>query len=111
MAEQSYGDWIRSNPELPTKEFKKEHMAQSAVEWLIEELIKQDRRSNPNSFTVQIYFEASKNIFDHALEMNKQQTIDAYKHGQNNGYNYRSNGTNYITGEEYFEQTYKTQAQ
>ena len=34
MAEQSYGDWIRSNPPLPTKEYK--HMAQqTAVQDLI----------------------------------------------------------------------------
>jgi hypothetical protein len=26
MAEQSYGDWIRSNPPLPTKEYQKKHM-------------------------------------------------------------------------------------
>jgi hypothetical protein len=85
-------------------------MAQSAVEWLIEELIKQDRRSNPNSFTIQIYFEASKNIVNHALEMNKHQTIDAYKHGQNNEFSHLMVGKLHITGEEYYEQTYKTQA-
>jgi hypothetical protein len=28
MAEQTYGDWIRSNPPRPTKRYKKEHMAQ-----------------------------------------------------------------------------------
>jgi hypothetical protein len=84
-------------------------MAQSAVEWLIEELIKQDRRSNPNSCTIQIYFEASKNIVDHALEMNKEQIVDGYKHGQNNGYCV-SYGAEPITAEEYYNQTYKTQA-
>ena len=49
--------------------------------------------------------------FQQAERMHKQQTVDAYKHGQNNGYNYRSNGRGYITGEEYYEQTFKTQAQ
>ena len=29
--EQSYGDWIRSNPPLPTKRYKKEHMAQMKI--------------------------------------------------------------------------------
>jgi len=28
MAEQTYGEWIRSNPPLPTKDYKKEHMTQ-----------------------------------------------------------------------------------
>jgi hypothetical protein len=108
MAEQSYGDWIRSNPELPTKEFKKEHMAQSAVEWLIEELIKQDRRSNPNSCTIQIYFEASKNIVDHALEMNKQQhgaTWDtAIKAHDDRGH---VHARSLVDFDEYFEETFK----
>jgi len=37
MAKKSYGEWIRSNPPLPTKKYKKEHMAQqTAVEWLRE---------------------------------------------------------------------------
>ena len=31
MAEQSYGDWIRSNPPLPTKKYKKEHMVQMKI--------------------------------------------------------------------------------
>ncbi len=31
MAEQSYGDWIRSNPPSPTKEFKKQDMAQMKI--------------------------------------------------------------------------------
>ena len=37
MAEQTYGDWIRSNPPLPTKKYKKEHMSQmTALEQLID---------------------------------------------------------------------------
>jgi hypothetical protein len=50
---------------------------------------------------------AAIELAENRLEMEKKQTIDAYKHGQNNGYNYRDNGTNYITAEEYYEQTYK----
>jgi len=39
MAEQTYGEWIRSNPLLPTKDYKKEHMAQqTAVEWLFSQI-------------------------------------------------------------------------
>ena len=49
--------------------------------------------------------------FQQAERMHEMQIKDAYKHGQNNGYNYRSNGRGYITGEEYFEQTFTTQAQ
>ena len=105
MTEQSYGDWIRSNPPRPTKEYKTKHMAQqTAVEYLM------------NHFRMlHIWHDGEPDemleAFEQAERMNEQQTIDAYKHGQNNGYNYRSNGRGYITGEEYFEQTFTTQAQ
>ena len=73
----------------------------TAVEWL-------DRwyRDNPEAT-----HEEGNKALEQAKRMHKQQTVDAYKHGQNNGYNYRSNGRGYITGEEYFEQTFTTQAQ
>ena len=48
--------------------------------------------------------------FQQAERMHEKQVVDAYKHGQNNGYNFRGTSKGYITGEEYFEQTYKTQA-
>ena len=72
-------------------------MAQSAVEYLFKQY--------------ELTGDISNSQWDKARRMQKEETIDSYKHGQNNGYNYRSNGTNYITGEEYYEQTYKTQAQ
>ena len=72
----------------------------TAVEWLIEQLIEQDRQLNPNSFTIQIYFEASKNIIEQAKQMEKEQTVDAYDNValDDNG--------NFMTGEQYYEQTY-----
>ena len=77
----------------------------TAVEWLIEQLYS-------HSGHIDVLDVAELNgYFDQAKQMHEKQVVDAYKHGQNNGYNYRSNGTNYITGEEYYEQTYKTQAQ
>ena len=77
----------------------------TAVEWLIEQLIEQDRQLNPNSFTIQIYFEASKNIIEQAKQMEKEQTVDAY-----GGVVVDDNG-NIMTGEQYYNETYKTQAQ
>ena len=54
--------------------------------------------------TIEAAIEFAKN----RLEMQKQQTIDAYKHGQNNGYSFRYGAVPRITGEEYYNQTYKT---
>ena len=48
-------------------------------------------------------------VIPQSKKMNEQQIKDAYKHGQNNGLHYRFTGKS-ITGEEYYEQTYKTQA-
>jgi len=50
----------------------------TAVEWLIEQLILKDRQVNPNSFTIQIYFEANKGVVQQAQAIEKQQIIDAY---------------------------------
>jgi hypothetical protein len=45
-------------------------MAQkTAVEWLVEELIKRDKDLNPSSFAIQIYFESSRNIVEQAKQM------------------------------------------
>jgi len=42
-----------------------------------------------------------------ALDMHEKQIKDAYKHGQNNGYEYRDGGVNIISAETYYEQTFK----
>ena len=41
-----------------------------------------------------------------AKQMEKEQIINDYKHGQNNGYMYRDGASNIITAEEYYNQTY-----
>jgi hypothetical protein len=66
MAEQSYGDWIRSNPQMPTKEYKTKHMAQqTAVEWLAHEVNK------INVSTLERFF--IEKLINHAKELDKQQ--------------------------------------
>ena len=68
MAQQSYGDWIRSNPPLPTKEYKTKHMAQqTAVELL---------KSKYDNCPIQDnYLESflTDDDFDKAKELEKQQ--------------------------------------
>ena len=49
--------------------------------------------------------------WDKARRMQKEQIVDGYKHGQNNEFSHLMVGKLHITGEEYYEQTYKTQAQ
>jgi hypothetical protein len=59
---------------------------QTAVEWLVEELIKRDKDLNPSSFAIQIYFESSRNIVDQAKQMEKEQALgladEAYEAGR-----------------------------
>ena len=79
-------------------------MAQTAVEWL-GEAIEYNLYMHPSNT------DWLPSLVEQAKQMHEKQIKDAYDQGQNNGYNYRSNGRGYITGEEYYEQTYKTQAQ
>ena len=46
-------------------------------------------------------------MIEKAKEMEKVQIMNGYKHGQNNGYNYRDGAGEYIKAEEYFEQNFK----
>jgi ferritin len=46
---------------------------QTAVEKFIKSLIERDRLINPNSFSIQIYFEGNKDLIEQAKEMEKQQ--------------------------------------
>lgn len=43
---------------------------------------------------------------EQAKAMDKKQKIDAYKHGQNNGYMFSDGVVNIIDGEQYYNQTY-----
>jgi hypothetical protein len=85
MAEQTYGEWIRSNPEIPN----------------IGERIDMET-------SIEIHAK-----FQHAERMHEKQINDAYGHGHNNGCSYLSGDpyANLITAEQYYQQTFKTQAQ
>lgn len=65
----------------------------TAVEWFVEQL-QAPCRCIPS------------HIIDKAKEIDKQQKIDAYKHGQNNGYSYKYGCVNIISAETYYEQTF-----
>ena len=76
-------------------------MAQTAVEFLEKQL----------TLALGDELKDLRGLFVVAKEMEKEQTVDAYKHGQNNEFSHLMVGKLLITGEEYYEQTYKTQAQ
>jgi len=47
-------------------------------------------------------------IFEKAKEMEKEQILESYKHGQNNGYMYRDGNSNIIQAEQYYNETYES---
>jgi hypothetical protein len=82
---------------------------QTAVEWFMSQII--DGEIDPSTNAIFLKRHINKvEVLEKAKQMQEQQIVDAYKHGQNNGLHYRFTGMS-ITGEEYYEQTYKTQAQ
>lgn len=70
-------------------------MKQTAVEWLYEELILEG-------------INVPKVFYDKAKEMEKEQILESYKHGQNNGYMYRDGNSNIIQAEQYYNETYES---
>lgn len=67
--------------------------SQTAVEWLVKELSLEGY-----DFTVE--------QVEQAKAMEKEQCINDYKHGQNNGYMYRDGIGNMIDAEQYYNETY-----
>jgi molecular chaperone GrpE (heat shock protein) len=47
-------------------------------------------------------------IDNELLAMEKEQIMDAYEHGQNNGYMYRDGNSNIIQAEQYYNETFKS---
>jgi hypothetical protein len=102
MAEQSYGDWIRSNPPMPTKNLNTKHMAQTAVEFLIPILIE-----NIQSLSIKKRHEIVS-LINQAKEMDKQQhgqTWDAAikAHDDRGGVHARS----IVDFDEWYNETFK----
>ena len=93
MAQQTYGEWMRSNPPIPNS---------TAVEWLIEQLIKLDkeldgRRKSDDSTVIKIN---PTKIYEQAKQMEKEQIIDAHYQGYRNDI-----GTTEVS-EQYYNETY-----
>jgi len=73
MAEQTYGEWIRSNPPMPTKNLNTKHMAQqTAVEWFIDNAFEEGFlwvTDKPAMFELNLIIEKAK-------EMEEKRTIE-----------------------------------
>ena len=67
---------------------------QTAVEWLMEQMLKPDM------------YKIWPTLLERAKVMEKEQSINDYKHGQNNGYMYRDGVGNIIEAEQYYNETY-----
>ena len=75
-------------------------MKQTAVEWLIDMLVTENE--------VTLKGENFK-LFEMAKAMEKEQIMDAYGHGQNNGYMYAFHKTITINREQYYNETFKSE--
>ena len=49
------------------------------------------------------------NNYDELFEMEKEQILESYKHGQNNGYMYRDGNSNIIRAYQYYNETFKSE--
>jgi hypothetical protein len=107
--EQSYGDWIRSNPPMPTKNLNTKHMAQqntkhmTALEDLINKLVKFKKSRERCHSALQAAIEFAVN----RLELEKQQhgqTWDAAikAHDERGGVHARS----IVDFDEYYNETF-----
>jgi hypothetical protein len=73
-------------------------MKQTAVEWF------EDQVGHNSLMGLKEWDE----IFEKAKEMEKEQILESYKHGQNNGYMYRDGNSNIIQAEQYYNETYES---
>jgi hypothetical protein len=70
---------------------------QTAVEWLYE-----------NILLTPLDIRSINKCLEQAKEMEKEQILESYKHGQNNGYMYRDGNSNIIQAEQYYNETYES---
>ena len=78
---------------------------QTAVQWLKERIRERQALAEPGSKP------SFKPLFDKALQMEREQIIDAYEYGHNEGYTYMYLGnTKSITAQEYLKETYQENA-
>ena len=103
-AMEEYAKECHNSSNICDKEKSEKPINLTAVEWLVEQMFKQG------------YFDGNKPLsitnLDHleyqAKQMEKEQSITDYKHGQNNGYMYRDGNGELIQAEQYYNETYNS---
>ena len=85
-------------------------MKQTAVEWLVEQLKEYDFADikDQENYIIKIQSWVLAEKIEQAKEMEKEQILESYKHGQNNGYMYRDGNSNIIQAEQYYNETYES---
>jgi hypothetical protein len=76
----------------------------TAVEWLQQEVILQTNL--PLNLENVLVF---NKLIEQANKMFEEQIMDAYEHGQNNGYMYRDGNSNIIQAQQYYNETFKSE--
>jgi hypothetical protein len=84
-------------------------MKQTALEWLDEQLQIMDSKSYNNLIQIEMGRDNYRDMIQQAKEMFENQIMDAYEHGQNNGYMYRDGNSNIIQAEQYYNETFKSE--
>ena len=109
MAEQSYGDWIRSNPPLPTKEYKKEHMIQqTAVDWFSSEIFNQFELLKSGIINDEEFRNGLLNKRDQFKKIENLQIMNSYLQGFSEGVAFATTPINKdSTSEQYYNETFK----
>jgi hypothetical protein len=82
----------------------------TAVEWLGNEITNRITRRNPHdTIIIQTLGEVLIELIEQAKEMEKEQILQSYEHGQNNGYMYRDGNSNIIQAQQYYNETFKSE--
>ena len=87
MAEQTYGDWIRSNPKAPTKKYKTKHMDERDYKAMNDELKREHHIGDTNEMITAVEWLFSQIPFEwsscraayEALAIAKQ--MEKHQHG------------------------------
>jgi len=78
-------------------------MKQTAVEWLANRIIELEERLRQKEININDFFELKDELVEQALEMEKEQLIETWKHGNLPTFLGKT-----LTAEEYYNKTYKT---
>jgi hypothetical protein len=82
----------------------------TAVEWLVEQIKEYDFSPRDNTYLIEIPSWIFTEKIEQAKEMEKQQIINAYEQGSEDGYWHPENGysNEFESAEQYYNETYES---